>query len=198
MDVATIGHSTHLIDHFLSLLDRHGITAIADVRSTPYSRHNPQFSRDALKASLKRAGIAYVFLGRELGARSDDPRHYDEDGRVRYDRVADSDAFRAGIDRVVSGAAQHRIALMCAERDPLTCHRTILVSRALVDRGARVRHVLGDGSVETHEEALDRLMGQLGIDPRDFFTAPEALRARAYAEQEARIAYTLPPAEAAE
>lgn len=197
MDVATVGHSTHSIEHFLSLLARNDVTAIADVRSTPYSRYSPQFSREPLKASLKQAGVAYVFLGKELGARSDDPRHY-ENGRVRYDRVAGSEPFRAGIERVVSGAAQHRIALMCAERDPLTCHRTILVARALVDRGATVRHVLADGSVETHDAALDRLMAQLGIDARDFFTPPDVLRARAYADQEAKIAYILPQAEAAE
>lgn len=196
MDIATIGHSTHSIEHFLSLLTHNGISAIADVRSTPYSRHNPQFSREALKASLKGAGIAYVFLGKELGARSDDPRHY-ESGRVLYKRVAESELFRAGIERVANGTVQHRVALMCAERDPLTCHRTILVARALVERGATVRHVLGDGSVETHEAALDRLMAQLGIDARDLFTAPELLRARAYADQEAKIAYTLPQSEAA-
>lgn len=194
-DIATIGHSTHAIDHFLSLLTRNGIDAIADVRSSPYSRHHPQFGREALKAALKEVGVAYVFLGRELGARSDDPRHY-EDGRVRYDRIAAGGPFRAGIDRVMAGAAQRRIALMCAERDPLTCHRTILVARALVERGASVRHVLADGSVETHERALDRLMGTLGIDPRDLFASPEVLRDRAYAEQEARIAYTLPRPEA--
>lgn len=194
--VATIGHSTHSLERFLDLLTRHGITAIADVRSTPYSRHNPHFNREALKVALKERDIAYAFLGDALGARSDDPADYDA-GRVRYDRLAARDSFRAGIDRVVAGAATHEIALMCAEKDPLTCHRTILVARALAEKGAEVGHILADGTVETHAAALDRLMATLGIDAHDLFTPPERLRDQAYAAQEARIAYTRPVEDAA-
>lgn len=191
MEVATIGHSTHPIARFLELLTRHRITAIADVRSAPYSRHNPQFNREPLKAALKAQGIAYAFLGQELGARSDDPEDYDGD-RVSYARLATGEAFKAGVARVLAGATDHRIALMCAEKDPLTCHRTILVARALVEQGAAVRHLLADGTIETHDAALVRLMNVLGIDPHDLFAPPGTLRDRAYREQEARIAYVWP------
>jgi uncharacterized protein (DUF488 family) len=190
-DVFTVGHSTHSKDAFLELLKDAGVTAIADVRSSPFSRFNPQFNRTALKEALQAAGIHYVFLGKELGARSDDPGHYVQ-GRVSYARLAESEAFRKGVVRVLKGAARNRIALMCAEKDPVTCHRTILVARALVEAGAKVRHIGGDGSIESHDEALSRLMRDLKIDEHDLFSSREELLDRAYRQQEQRIAYETP------
>ncbi|PXA83812.1 hypothetical protein DMC47_42155 [Nostoc sp. 3335mG] len=195
--VLTIGHSTHAIEQFVDLLRQNDVTAVADVRSSPFSRHNPQFNQGSLRVALKQAGIAYVFLGRELGARSDDPRHY-ESGRVVYERLARSALFRSGIERVTSGASNHNVALMCAEKDPITCHRTILVARALTDRDIGVDHILADGTIETHEAALDRLMRELGMDPNDLFATPAELRERAYLDQEHKIAYTKPEDVAAE
>lgn len=192
-EIATVGHSTHSAEYFQSLLRDHAISAVADVRSSPYSRRNPQFNREPLKRDLKRAGIGYVFLGSELGARSEDPRHYDGN-RVVYDRLAASAAFHDGIGRLLKGADDHRIALMCAEKDPLTCHRTILVARHLVERGVRVRHIRADGTIETHDEALERLMLTLKMNPTDMYTPHEALIHEAYREQELRIAYVRPDA----
>src|SRR6266436_9104737 len=100
--VFTVGHSTHSLDVFVAMLQRHGVTALADVRSTPFSRFNPQFNKESLEAALKASGIKYVFLGRELGARSDDRTCY-ERGRVQYARLARTEAFRQGIERVVRG-----------------------------------------------------------------------------------------------
>ena len=196
IEIATIGHSTHSIERFVALLKGDGIDAAADVRSSPFSRHNPQFNRDALKAELKRAGIAYVFLGRELGARSNDPRDYDGD-RVVYARLAASERFRAGIDRLLAGAAGHRIAMMCAEKDPLTCHRTILVARALVGHGVRIRHILPDGTIETHEATIERLIRELGVGTGDMFGPAADPVERAYHEQELRVAYVRPHGNAA-
>ena len=124
--VLTVGHSNHAPEAFLALLTRHGVTALADVRSAPWSRFNPQFNRKALSASLADNDIAYVWLGRELGGRPDDPACY-EDGTVRYDLLAQTPLYREGIGRVLRGAAEHRLALMCAD----DCHRTLLVSRSL-------------------------------------------------------------------
>src|SRR5271169_2675230 len=123
--IFTIGHSTHTQEYFISLLSRHGITALCDVRSKPYSRVNPQFNREELQRVLREHGITYVFLGTELGARSDDPTCY-ENGKVQYDRLAHTELFRQGLDRVQEGVRKYRIALMCAEKEPLECHRTIL------------------------------------------------------------------------
>ena len=91
--IYTIGHSTHEIENWISLLKRHRIEAVADVRSVPYSRWQPQFNRESLIDSLKTHGIAYVFLGKELGARTDDPECY-EDGRVKYRLLAKTKLFK--------------------------------------------------------------------------------------------------------
>lgn len=186
--IYTVGHSNHAWPSFVALLCRHRITALADVRSAPYSRRYPQFNREGMRVSLAESGIAYVFLGRELGARSDDPACY-VDGRVRYDRLAQTARFIDGIDRVIGGAATHRIALMCAERDPLDCHRALLVARALVRRGAAVSHILADGSIETHEVTLRRLLDQRAMPADDLFESEEQRLERACARQEARIAH---------
>ena len=162
--VLTIGHSNHPLETFLGLLDRHRVTALADVRSAPYSRFNPHFNREPLAAALKAQGIRYVYLGRELGGRSDDPACY-EDGRIRYDRLARTDRFREGLDRVVRGSAEHRIALMCAEKEPLDCHRTLLVARALDERGVNVAHIHPDGGNEPHAGAMERLLTSFDLDP---------------------------------
>ena len=187
--IHTVGHSNHPIDRFVELLQPHGITAVADVRSTPYSRFNPQFRREKLQAALAEAGIQYVFLGEELGARSQDPACYDADGRVSYARLAKTGLFRRGIERLKTGMAEHRISLMCAEREPLECHRTILVARELTRDAVAVTHILGDGSLETHEHAMQRLAASLKLTATDLFSTPADRVERAYDLQAARIAY---------
>lgn len=186
--IYTVGHSTHSTEIFLGLLRRNGVTAVADVRSSPFSRHNPQFNKDVLSAELKKCGIAYVFVGKELGARSDDISCY-EGGKIRYGRLAKTALFRAGIDRVMSGAQRYRIALMCAEKEPLDCHRTLLVSRALEKRGATIVHILSDGSTETHERAMSRLLDLVGLPQEDMFRSPEELIEAACEMREQKIAY---------
>ena len=160
--ILTIGHSTHALEAFIALLQRHGVSAVADVRSAPFSRFNPDFNREPLVRGLAAHRVAYVFLGRELGGRPDDPSCY-EDGRICYERVGTIPWFQRGLDRVVLGAADHRIALMCAEREPLECHRTLLVAPALVARGVSVGHILADGELETHAGAMDRLLAMHGL-----------------------------------
>lgn len=186
--VYTIGHSTHPIEGFVELLKMHGITAVADVRSTPYSRRNPQFNRETLRDTLEAHGIAYVFLGEELGARSTDPACI-RDGKVRYDLLARTAPFERGLDRVREGARKHRIALMCAERDPLQCHRTILVARNLTARGGPVRHIHAGGEIETQEEAEERLLDVLKMSSSDLFHSREELVREAYRVQGDAIAY---------
>ena len=186
--VWTVGHSNQTLDDFVALLRRHEITAVTDVRSTPFSRFTPQFNKDALQRGLKATGIKYVFLGRELGARSDDPTCY-EHGRVQYARLAKTDLFQQGLDRLIRGAAEHRIAVMCAEKEPLECHRTILVARALVGRRVEVDHILSSGQVETHADAMIRLLRIVGIPREDLFRSGDELIEEALARQEERIAY---------
>jgi uncharacterized protein (DUF488 family) len=186
--VFTIGHSNHDLDRFLALLKRHAVSAVADVRSVPFSRAQPQFNRPDLARALKTAGVEYVFLGRELGARSDDDTCY-VDGRVRYRRLAETELFRSGLQRVQRGSERHRVALMCAERDPLTCHRTLLVSRELEAAGTPVEHIHGDGRLESHGAAMLRLVESLGLAAGDLFHPEQDLIRRAYDLQEESIAY---------
>jgi uncharacterized protein (DUF488 family) len=186
--IYTIGHSTHPIERLLALLAKHRINAIADVRSWPYSRRNPQFDRENLRNSLREQGLKYVFLGDELGARPKERGCY-EDGKVRYEILAASPLFRRGVERVLSGAMQFRLALMCAERDPLDCHRAVLVGRQLTERGFRVQHILDDGALETQDEAVDRLLRRLQLPVSDLFRAKEESVREAYRRQGAAIAY---------
>jgi uncharacterized protein (DUF488 family) len=188
--VFTIGHSTHSLDHFTSLLSLHSITVLCDVRSTPYSQINPHFNREDLKSSLLAAGVRYVFLGRELGARSDDLSCY-ENGKVRYDRIAKTLLFRQGLERLQQGATSYRVALMCAEKEPLQCHRTILVSRYVTELGFNVQHILPDGSLEMHAAAMDRLVKILNLRQGDLFRPLSDIYDVAYRLQEDRIAFKL-------
>lgn len=186
--ILTIGHSTHSPEAFLALLRRHKVEAIADVRSSPFSRFNPQFNREVLERCLKENGIHYVFLGRELGARTDDPACY-EHGRVQYTRLAQSPHFRRGLERVEQGAQRYRIALMCAEKEPLECHRTLLVARALAEHGQSVQHIHGDGRLESHEAAMERLLDVVGVPKQDLFRSRKDLVTEALARQEQHVAY---------
>lgn len=186
--VLTIGHSTHSIKAFNALLRQHNITVIADVRSSPYSRFNPHFNRETLEGELRKKGIKYVFLGRELGGRSDDPTCH-ENGRVSYSRIAQTELFKSGLDRIVRGADDYRIALMCAEKDPLQCHRTLLISRSLVERGIDVEHILANGKLETHQAAMERLLDVVGLPHEDLFHSHDQLVKEALSLREEQIAY---------
>jgi uncharacterized protein (DUF488 family) len=186
--VFTIGHSNHPINAFVALLQQHGVTALADVRSAPYSRFAPQFNREALERSLKAHNIKYVFLGRELGARPDDRSCY-KNGRVQYARLARTDLFRSGLDRIIRGANDYRVALMCAEKEPLECHRTLLVARALDELGVAVDHILADGRLESHDDAMLRLLDVIGLPHEDLFRSRQELIAQAIAKQEEQVAY---------
>ena len=192
LQVFTIGHSNHTLEDFLRLLARHGITAVADVRSVPMSRPHPQFNGEELFEALKQAGLAYSFLGKELGGRPEDPSCY-VNGQVDYRLVARTDLFQKGIKRVLTGAQRYRIALMCAEREPLDCHRGLLVSPALERAGASVLHILADGSIEAHRDAMSRLLERLGLRQDELFRSWEELVEAAYLRQQERVAYTQRP-----
>jgi uncharacterized protein (DUF488 family) len=187
-EILTIGHSNHSVERFVELLKLHGVTAVADVRSVPYSRRQPQFNREALHASLRGSAIAYVFLGEQLGARTQDQSCY-VDGRVQYSLLAATQEFKSGISRLLEGAGTYRIAIMCAEKEPLHCHRTLLVARALVPGGATVMHIKSDGALEAHRGAMLRLVDELGLPRTDMFQTESELIEEAARRQAAKMAY---------
>lgn len=187
MRLFTIGHSNLSIEDFIALLNRHGVTAVADVRSSPYSRYTPQFNREPLKLSLSSEGIQYVFLGEELGARRSEEACYVDDV-ARYDRIAKTEAFQTGLQRLRDGASKHAIALMCAEKDPLTCHRTILICRE-ISQEAEITHILESGEIESQAQVETRLLKLVGLPTRDLFRSREELVEEAYQRQGDEIAY---------
>jgi uncharacterized protein (DUF488 family) len=184
----TVGHSTHPIEVFVGLLKQHGITALADVRSHPYSRHFPQYSQEALRAALAREQIAYVFLGKELGARSENPACYRQ-GKVQYELLAKEPQFAVGLERLRTGMERFRIALMCAEKDPLDCHRAVLVARRVYESGTPVEHIHADGHLEKHAEMEARMLDLLKISDADMFRSRGEILVEAYRIRGEQIAY---------
>jgi uncharacterized protein (DUF488 family) len=180
--VFSVGHSTHPYERFVGLLRDAGITAVADVRTHPHSRFYPQFNKGTIEARLRADGIAYSFLGEELGGRPSSAQYY-RDGVADYERMANAAQFHRGLERVMEGAQKYCIALMCAEQDPLDCHRCLLVARALAQRGMEPRHILPDGQIVSQTEIEVRLLQLSG-------------RAATISSPHARIASRLPIASA--
>ena len=155
--VFMIGHSSHPLEVFLDLLARHRVSVLADVRSAPYSRFNPHFNRESVAGALKAREIEYMYFG-----------------RVCYDRVARTRDFGRGLLNVTNTAKNHRVALMCAEKEPLDCHRTLLIAQALAGQGVSVQHILADGTLEDHADTMSRLLQQQDLRPEgDMFATRE-------------------------
>lgn len=150
--IKTIGHSNHPIGRFVELLQAAGVERLVDVRSTPWSRRHPQFGKETLARSLAAAGIGYLHEGTALGGKPE--------AGGSYDALAAQPAFAAALDRVISAAEDAALCLMCAEKDPMDCHRTVLVSRRLAERGVAVEHLLADGTVRPHREIEEMLLGR--------------------------------------
>jgi len=163
--IFTIGYGQRDLAAFLQLLAEHRIHYLGDVRSRPYSRFNPDFSRDALRSHLREAGITYVFLGNTLGGDPDDPavrlapRSGDETAYVvDYERVREQPSFQRGMERLRRAARQGaRLALMCSEGKPELCHRSRLIGVALADESIPVRHIDEAGALRTQEEIMLRI-----------------------------------------
>ena len=186
----TIGHSNHSIDKFIGLLKQHGITAVADVRSAPYSRYCPWFNKDQIAAALRLAGIEYLFFGAELGARPNESSCL-TNSQISFKKISETPDFREGLNRLVEATEKHRVALMCAEKDPLDCHRTILICRNLHQYKLSIRHILADGSIENNDQTERKLVKAAGIERTLFepdLTDAELIE-RAYDKQSEKIAH---------
>jgi len=164
--IFTIGHSSHPIDLFLGLLKGHGIEEVVDTRSYPKSKFAPQYNSEALGRSLREHGITYLFLGKELGGRPEGAHFYDTDGRVLYARVAESELFREGLERLQDEMQRFRLAILCSEEDPSVCHRRLLITRVLRETGVAVMHIRGSGTVESEEEILAGETAKAAQDPQ--------------------------------
>ena len=193
--IFTIGHSTHSPERFAELLSQYKIDFLIDVRTSPYSRRNPQFNKTALKKWLRSFGVGYGHMPNEFGARHQDPALLGPDRRVDFERVRASNPFRHGMARIKSGLAQgHRIALMCAEADPFDCHRFAMISYQLVREQVEVKHILKDGRLIDNAVLERRLEQVYGISIQaDIFCSPETREAqleRAYRLRSRDMAYS--------
>jgi uncharacterized protein (DUF488 family) len=150
--VYTVGHSNHPWETFAELLREHRIEVLVDIRSAPYSRYAPQFDQEILKGKLSECGVKYLFLGKELGGRPNDPAQYDRKGHALYGQMKADPAFEAGMERLERGVAGFRVALLCGEEDPAHCHRRLLVGRVLTERGHELLHIRADGRLQTEAE----------------------------------------------
>jgi uncharacterized protein (DUF488 family) len=191
-DLFSIGHSNLSAERFLAMLQSAGVNVVADVRSTPYSRFCPWFSQNPLAAALGAAGINYAAMGDALGGRPRDDTLYRDDV-ADYEVMATVPDYIIGLERLIEAAAHARLCLMCAEREPLDCHRCLLVARSLAERGVAVGHILHDGSVEAHAATEQRL---LAIDEKadqhacDLFATGQRQRlAAAYRRRARTVGY---------
>ena len=185
--IYTIGHSTHRLDHFLSLLREHAIDCLVDVRSIAASRYNPQFNKEPLNRFLRDNHIYYLHFSAEFGARHVEPELLDEDGKVDFEKVRNSQQFRTGLGRIRTGVGKGlRITLMCAEANPFDCHRFAMISVALVNEGFEVLHILEDGAVKTNRQLEKELLEKYDhtIPRPDMFH-------RIGEDQQLRIAYRM-------
>jgi uncharacterized protein (DUF488 family) len=152
LQIYTIGHSNHSIETFLNLLRDLRIDVVVDVRSKPSSQVVSHFNRKPLENSLKMTGLKYLYFGKELGGKPESKEFYGADGHVLYSSIAKSPPFIQAIERLLKGVREYRVALLCAEEDPLNCHRRLLVGRFLIEQGVNVEHIRRDGRVQSEEQ----------------------------------------------
>lgn len=192
----TIGHSAHNTEDFISLLKKHDIRYVVDVRSSPYSKHVPQFNRELLKKDLEISGLGYIYLGEFLGARyTDHALFFDGKEMVDFEKVSKTPGFKQGINRVVEGLKKgYKLALMCAEKDPFDCHRFVLVSHHLSKEGVQIQHIREDGRLESNDDLETRLLHKYKINYQQVTLFDEALTReqaieKAYIERNKDIGY---------
>jgi uncharacterized protein (DUF488 family) len=191
-DLFSIGHSSIPADRFDGLLRTAGVSAIADVRSTPLSRRFPWFSGSTLAARLAHDGVRYLPFGETLGGRPREPQLYC-DGIADYEAMAKQPHFQSGLDRLLEASVHDRVCLLCAEREPLDCHRCLLVGRALAQRGLHIGHILHDGMIEPHDATERRLLSDCGTGDDLFVTGHDARLAAAYRARARAVAYRAKP-----
>jgi uncharacterized protein (DUF488 family) len=157
--IYTIGYGSRSLDDFLATLERYAIAYLLDVRTAPYSRYKPEYSKDALAAALQARGIRYVYVGDQLGGRPADPACYTDD-KVDYEKIKTQEWYAAGLGRVQEAFRQQlRVVLMCSEGKPSQCHRAKLIGASLTDLDIPVVHIDETGEPRRQDEVLDELTG---------------------------------------
>lgn len=184
-EIFTIGYVSYEPAEMVKVLKTFGISCLIDVRSNPFSAYYTQYNKDVFSETLKHQGIIYRNYGREFGARQEDPRYYHRDGYLDFNTYTQSEQFLQGVQKIEQGIEMGYVfALMCAEKDPMTCHRAIMIGKALKDRGFKVKHILYPDQIETQEE-----MEQRGIGDQLSFFSDEQRIEEFYQKQNQKIGY---------
>lgn len=170
----TIGHSNHTIERFIKLLKQHKINCIVDVRSNPYSRYNEQFNRENIKIQLNQNGIYYIFMGEEFGARRKEKELYTIDGYLDFEKTVKSSKFLNGVERIKEGLKRNfNIAIMCTEKNPIDCHRNIMIAKYFYDIGYEVKNILENGEIVEQQEINRQLVDNYFPDRNQISFLPE-------------------------
>ena len=188
-EIYTIGYSTFIIESFLAVLRKYSINVVADVRSSPYSKYKPEFNKNELKHTLSNHNFSYVFLGDQCGARIKSPECY-INGKADYNLISKHPLFIQGLDRIKTGIEKYRIVLMCAEKDPITCHRMILICKNLKAPEIQIYHILENTNLETQQNSEKRLLELYNLDQPHLFETENDQLNEAYERQASKIAYS--------
>lgn len=194
-NIYTIGHSVNTFEKFLKLLRKHKVNCIIDVRSTPFSKYAPQYNKENIKALLNKHGIYYIFMGEEFGARRKESELYNEDGLVDFEKVGKSALFENGVQRVNDGIEKgYNISFMCTEKDPISCHRCILVGREFHKIGYNVCNIMPNGDIQTQDNIEQRLLDMYYRDRNQISlfsnaSSEEELINKAYKLQNKEVGY---------
>ncbi len=170
--IYTVGYGERSLDAFIEVLRAYDVGYLIDIRSAPYSRYKPEFSKRTLEDALRRHGIRYVFMGRTLGGRPTDPECYSGE-KVDYEKVKRKDFYQEGIERIRNAFKQQQcIVLMCSEGKPEHCHRSKLIGETLTELEIPVRHIDEKGELKSQTEVINILTGgQLSLFGRHTFTS---------------------------
>ena len=193
----TIGHTNHSREDFLKLLKQHEITYLLDVRSTPFSQYTSQYNKDVISEFLQKSGITYCHMGKFFGARPEDKSLYTKENYLDFEKMRASELFKKGFDNVMKGLADgNNIVLMCTEKDPMDCHRAIMVARGFELQGIDANHILPDGKLQTQKELDARLLDRYFADRHQMSflsniseIPEEELLVEAYRKRNAEIGY---------
>lgn len=184
-EIFTIGYVSYQPQEMIDVLHSFGISCLIDVRSNPHSAYYTQYNKEEFSGTLKQGGILYRNYWLEFGARQEDPRYFAKEGYLDFSVFTRSDQFQQGVRKIEQGMQMgYRFALMCAEKDPMTCHRAIMIGKALKEQGFTVKHILYPAQIETQEEMEQRGLG----DQLSFFSDEQRIE-EFYQAQNKKIGY---------
>jgi len=161
MDIYTIGHSNYPVEKLIDMLKYYDINTVVDIRGTPYSKYNVQYNKETIANTLREAGFLYLFMAKEFAANRENKISYNKEGYSDFEKVIVEKDFLNGIERLKTGCEKgYKIALLGAMQDPIRCHRSILVGRALIEHKFNVKHILDDYSLASQENIEENLLNK--------------------------------------